>query len=928
MRDKRSILFSKILIFLVAIMLIGIIYVGESAYAGQNEKQTIRIGYIDSLGFIFEKDGSYTGYGVDYLKYISKFVDWEYEFVYDTWENCLYKLKTGELDFVCMASKLEEREDTFIYSELSLGSEFTVIHVAEDMDIYYEEYEKLDGCKVGLLKGSDHSEDFEELAEEQGFSYVPVYYRTETAITEALEKGQVDAISIGSLYGYSGGTVVGKLNVREFYCMTAKKNTELMEKLNAALQHFEIEHRALEAELYEKYYGETHIYNTPEFTREEYEYIQNCEPMTVRLVADSRPLSYMENGEPHGLLVEYLNLLAEKSGLKFNIEPMLEVDNMDEYTRNMKNENYIMLRTSRVLEENGLGEGLVSSMALMETELAYVGRVEEISEIPGGADTFAVTREMVYLPEMLERRVPGCEIKYYDTTDECMRAVIDGEADIAIQDSFVVSYIMNKPEYSDKLVEFPGETIANGMCLIASEDNKMLFQVINKAINYISPTERDELVAMELLNHPYDYKFGDIIYVYWKMILCITVALVIIALFYANLTRYSAELKFKKKEYDILSIKVQKDEVTGVYNRPYFYKRAEEMIHAANEEMYIVMMDISRFKVVNDLYGMEKGNKVLAHVARELEKLTMGRDVAIARFTGDHFYMCLSKKDFEEISFPRKFESFLENMDIKVLYGVFVVEVNKDIPVNVMCDRANMAVHDKESKQVSYIRYYNEEERDKLVREQEIEHDMEKAIEEHQFRVYVQPKYDIDKGIISGGEALVRWVHPQKGMISPGEFISVFEKNGFIIHLDYYVWEETCRILEAIQKEGLPTQTVSINVSRAHFYSNEFIEKLSQLVAKYNLKPENLEIELTESLCAEDADIIYSKLRKLQALGFTVSMDDFGSGYSSLNMLKEMPLDIIKMDLKFLDGGEDVDKSRNILETLSDLHSVLSLKWL
>ena len=162
-------------------------------------------------------------------------------------------------------------------------------------------------------------------------------------------------------------------------------------------------------------------------------------------------------------------------------------------------------------------------------------------------------------------------------------------------------------------------------------------------------------------------------------------------------------------------------------------------------------------------------------------------------------------------------------------------------------------------------------------------------------------------------------------MISPGEFIPVFEKNGFIIPLDYYVWEETCRFVSELKKKGYGTLPISINVSRAHFYGKELKDKLEELIEKYKLEKADIELEITETICAEDPDIIYKRVRELQESGFKVAMDDFGSGYSSLNMLKEMPLDIIKMDLKFLDGGDNEEKSRKILGTLISLAKNMDL---
>jgi len=318
------------------------------------------------------------------------------------------------------------------------------------------------------------------------------------------------------------------------------------------------------------------------------------------------------------------------------------------------------------------------------------------------------------------------------------------------------------------------------------------------------------------------------------------------------------------------------------------------------------------------------GDDLLKDVAERVREIGKGHDVIPARFMADHYYMCMSKKDFEKIDFPKSFKTFLEDMDIKVVYGVFFVEKGNEMPVNVMCDRAFVAAHDRNYTYVEYIHYYNDAERKQIMVEQEIENDMERALEEHQFYIVVQPKYNPTSEEVVGGEALVRWQHPEKGIVSPGVFIPVFEKDGFIIQLDYYVWEETCKLIAKMKADGVKTAPISINVSRAHFYGNELIPRLLGLLDTYELQANDIELEITESICGEDPEIIYDKIRELQTLGFKIAMDDFGSGYSSLNMLKEMPLDIIKMDLKFLDG--DQEKGRKILTALIDMAHTLDLK--
>ena len=340
----------------------------------------------------------------------------------------------------------------------------------------------------------------------------------------------------------------------------------------------------------------------------------------------------------------------------------------------------------------------------------------------------------------------------------------------------------------------------------------------------------------------------------------------------------------------ILRSKVERDVITGLYNRPSFYQIAKERIQESDEDLYIVTADIANFKIVNEHYGMNTGDRVLKDIGIQLQKLDESGRMILSRFVNDHYYMCIPKSVFDRIVLPKNFKIFLEGMEIRMVYGVFLVE-DKELPINVMCDRALEAAHDKMHTYVDYIHFYDESVHQQTLLEQELESEMERALAERQFYVVVQPKYDPNGEQIVGGEALVRWQHPEKGTISPGVFIQIFEKDGLIGSLDYYVWEETCSLQAQLKQNGIKTVPISINISRIHFYNSELRHTLREMIRKYGLESSDIELEITESICGEDAENIFDIIRELQSDGFKIAMDDFGSGYSSLNMLKEMPLD-------------------------------------
>lgn len=917
MRYKRKFISGFLLALMIFISPIGMFTVDA-------QEKTIKVGYDSNSKFIQEKNKEYYGYGVEYLNKISEYTDWKYEYVNDeSWQESFDKLRNGEIDLICTVHYTKERAEEFIYSEIPLGYETTLLYANTDSEISYKDYEAFNDCKVGLLMESYSAVEFEEYAKEMQIAYEPVYYERDNDMQNALKNGEIDLLVIGSRYGTTDLRLVDRLGANAFYCIARKENVRLIENIESVLQQIMFDDPMFEGILNKKYFGHNSLSNTPIYTKEELAYIESLGIIKIKMLMNQRPSCYEEDGEIKGIWAGYIDLISKKSGIRFEMETGTFDQNSDDIYRNLMEDNYLVLRTDKAIAFNPIDDVIVSS-PLMDVEVSYIKRQEEI--VTGGFTNYiiALPPELSYVEPVLLEENPSYEIEYYKNAESCMDAVINKKATMAIINTFRASYLLQKPKYADKLAEVPGTGYSNRIHLMANKENAMLISVINKAIIHISSEEKEEIVTKELLMHPYVVGFDDIWYSYWEWIVGI-IALVFISLYiYVVMTRKVTKLQFEKKEYEMLQKKIQLDELTGLYNRTFFYQIVKEKIEQSEEEMCIISVDISNFKVVNELYGESVGDGLLKEVAQNLKKLDVDNKMIIARFMSDHYYICLPKSEFNKIHLPKKFETSLEDMEVRVVYGIFFAELHSEMLISVMCDRALLAAHDKNNNYLEYIHLYNNEKHKYIMAEQEIENDMEKALSNKQFYIVIQPKFNPRTRKIVGGESLVRWKHPVKGTVSPSIFVKVFEKNGFIIHLDYYVWEETCRLLSKWKQEGKDVIPLSINVSRAHFYGNDLKDKLTELVLKYGLDTKDLELEITESLCGEDPGIIYAKIRQLQDMGFKIAMDDFGSGYSSLNMLKEMPLDIIKMDLKFLDGEKN--KSRLILKSLITMAQAMELK--
>lgn len=372
------------------------------------------------------------------------------------------------------------------------------------------------------------------------------------------------------------------------------------------------------------------------------------------------------------------------------------------------------------------------------------------------------------------------------------------------------------------------------------------------------------------------------------------------------------------------------DEFTGLFSRKGFSKKVQELIEldetAYKEGKYALgCFDVLRFKAINDLFGMEIGNGLLRHIANTM-LLVFGNDAVLCHPGSDRFmfYVKLDQRNLEQAleELCDKISEYDIPFEIACNIGVYVTG-NEILSVNAMLDRAVLAQSKIKGSYTLKYRFYSEELRDKMLGEQEIIGMMYSALQEKQFVVYYQPQYNHSTGTLLGAEALVRWKHPERGLISPGIFIPIFEKNGFITNLDFYVFEEVCAFLRKCLDKGKKVVPISTNFSRNDIFQPRFADKLNAIRIKYDVPAKYLRIEITESSVMESVSYANDVIDKLHEYGYVVEMDDFGSGYSSLNVLKDINLDVIKLDMLFLSEDTESNRGGTIISSI-----VRMAKWL
>lgn len=358
------------------------------------------------------------------------------------------------------------------------------------------------------------------------------------------------------------------------------------------------------------------------------------------------------------------------------------------------------------------------------------------------------------------------------------------------------------------------------------------------------------------------------------------------------------------RQRELLSYRAEYDSVTGIYNKNKYYEMVERQLReGTGTRQFLLLFDIDRFKIINETYSVSEGDKVLAFIGKTLKRLARPGET-YARMENDVFSICLKRSEEEAISFIEKLEHEINSypLDFQFIFSTGILRISeyKGETISLLCDRASMAQRKVKGNYVQRYAFFEENMKKALKWEHYITGCMRQALEKEQFEVYLQPKYDIRNKEIVGAEALVRWKHPVDGMISPGQFIPLFEQNGFILNLDEYIWERSCRMLRKWLDKGIKPVPISVNVSRIHIYDSGFCDTICRLVDKYRLPPELLELEITESAYTESPQVLYDIMDRLQEKGFIFLMDDFGSGYSSLNVLKDIPVDVVKIDLNFL----------------------------
>ncbi len=368
------------------------------------------------------------------------------------------------------------------------------------------------------------------------------------------------------------------------------------------------------------------------------------------------------------------------------------------------------------------------------------------------------------------------------------------------------------------------------------------------------------------------------------------------------------------------------DELTDVCNWEHLLQKAE-VLYRTDTPRYIIYSDIAEFKLINELFGRETGNRILQKQAEQMKRYA-SEGCVYGRLGEDHFIFIVEQDKFsEDILHACRQELQKQLFDsvynIQVYYGIYPAEHFRE-PLASMCDKASLAVDAIKGDRQRFISYYNEQMLEQALSCKTVLDEFDAALKAGEFQIYLQPQIEVNTGKIYGAEALVRRIKADGSLVPPGDFIPIYEKSGLISRLDLYVWEQAAKQISDWKNQGVDMR-ISVNISPRDFYYFEIHKIFADLVKRYSISPEYLNIEITETTIMSDVPNVRQEIQKLQQSGFIVEMDDFGSGYSSLNTLKDIDVDILKIDMGFIRETSNGEKAKIILDAIVKMAKKLQM---
>lgn len=918
MNGLRNLRRTTALVLALVILLTAFPFIPAQA----EQAKTFVIGANEKFG-ITETSSGISGLAYDYLEHISKFTTDRFTYKKGSPEELFEMLRNGNIDVIpCVTEKELELygNGDIIFAGFSMITKFNAIYVynrGKNKDVNYNDADVIKHMKIGYLP-EDEATFFEngKFVRSELEDAVFVQYRTENTMRDDFVSGKLDAVAKNCFRPWDNETIVYQFGTDACYFAIRAEDTELSARLTDGMSRLFLGYPSFPGDTYQKNvacYGSLRC----AYTASEYNYLAAHKEINMgfNLAADSMHSYDPAREELVGIIGSLIEQVSEYSGIRINAIPF---NSLADCMNALSAEEIDIIYGG--IPEGGVSgySGYYVSAPVLRSPITLVGRNDDV--LPETAN-IAIAANQTDIIKYLEHFRPQAGISRYSTNTIACEMAMNGREDTACMDCheayYLKSTLYNELRILDVLPIYRSE------CFAVTRRSEDLRSILEKAIAQINGNE--SIVDIYNIINSQDTAAEDNDWHIWLIVggfAVLAAALAVFIVLNSVKTRRLGEI----------------DALTGGRTKRRYFSDSEKLLRKSNPEGWaVIVFDIDKFKFINDRLGYEEGNRMLERLYKTIGDHLEPNEV-YARISDDNFACTVKNASDSELEnrLNNIFAEFDRRNSLFVSYPVLFsagvcrleqcVDRYNAVDFNVAIDRCNIAKKTVKGRHNNAIAFYDGKIRENALREKDFENIMPAALKEHEFMCYIQPKYGTKSRHIEGGEALIRWNSKDFGFVFPDQFIPISEKNGFVVELDFFILEEVCKAMRRWLDKGLTPVVISVNQSRLHLNNDDYIWRLREIVDKYDIPYEYIELELTESVFTENADLMLRVMQKLHDIGFKLSIDDFGSGYSSLNMLKDIPADVVKIDREFFNGTVNSQKGRAVISTVVDLAKNLDMQ--
>ena len=891
-----------------------------SAAENNVERQILKVGYVVNTGFMSEdRPGHTVGYGYEYMEFLENYMPCEFEYiVFDDWTDLLDKLNTGEIDII----------PNLPGDHKWLVNAASTDHVVGrfPMELVITSDKIKPHINLARVRTNYDTPGLDEVARAEGFEYTFTSYRTYQEVVDAYSRGDVDGYVDAMLF-YNKSKHTYALFDRQNYRLSVRADrTDLLDRLNWAMDQLLLDQSDIRDTLKRKY-------NLKEgfpllLTRDEKNFLAEKRKLRTAIFLYQHPYAYRdEYGNLVGVLPDIIQRISED--LSIDIE-IVETRSFEE-TRDLMVNGEIDFVADSVCDFSWAGSYNISpTQNYFRRDYVPVTRANHYID-PRRAKV-ATCANLQYTADFIEQNFPKENIIYLSAIEDTLRAVSDGRAEVAYVARDCVNSLIDSAETYDLeigAVSAYSELISLGT---RADGDLKLWHILNKEINHIDVSwVRDMLNKHSQISTAFNFKR----FAYHNPFKVIG----FLGFLIFALGAYIYRRNMNRKNFEMVRRMAYTDSRYDLPNVAWLEMKVPDAFKQLRDKNPDAKAFFAVFSMASDaVMTQNTGHKIIENQFKQLADGLKNSEPVI--FTGagidvGHLICFCRAESAEKISawaaeIIDKY-SHMDTADAKAKIVVHmkagISEYAETLDVQQAIGRAVTSCQQISS---NAVKIFDAKLEEILTTEHDIENRMIDALKNNEFKAWYQAKYDLKTRKIIGAEALVRWISPELGFMPPGKFIPLFEQNGFVIQVDYYILEKTCQLQRLRLNAGKEVVPISVNQSRLHMTEDGYLDKMRAIVEKYNLPPNLIELEITETMFGDfdkkdrrqNAERIINGLKEL---GFTISVDDFGAGYSSFSLLSSLPMDIMKIDRSVLTGADSSQKMRQILGKVIELGKSLGM---